>query len=83
MSDNVAKAEKELEFAKLAAEYDACAADDPRRKELAQAVAAARQDMRRMRDAQLQAEGVAPGDAVATPAPVSGTSGVNESEGTA
>jgi hypothetical protein len=79
MSDKVAMAEKQLEFEKLAAEYDACDASDPRRKELAQQVAAARQETRRLRDAALAAEGVTSGDAVATPAPVAGTSGVNES----
>lgn len=83
MSDNVAMAEKQLEFAKLAAEYDATPADDPRRRELAQTVEAARQEIRRMRDDALRAEGIEPGAAVASPAAVNGTSGVNESEGTA
>lgn len=83
MSDNVAMAEKQLEFAKLAAEYDAAAVDDPRRKELAHEVEAMRQEIRRMRDDALRAEGIEPGAAVASPGSVNGTSGVNESEGTA
>ena len=80
--NDVEKAEKQLAFAKLAAEYDEIQAkvqggsasdeDKARYRELAQPVAATRTELRQARDAEEAAEG----DGLAGPQAVSGTTEV-------
>ena len=80
--NDVEKAEKQLAFAKLAAEYyevqakvqDGSASDEDRARyrELAQQVAATRAELRQARDVEEAAEG----DGVAMPEAVSGTTEV-------
>jgi hypothetical protein len=89
MSEAVEKAEQELELAKLSEEYDVAVEtyrdsgtdeDKATKDELAERVVAARQVLRQAREAEaadLDAlnEGA---DGVARPAPIDGTSGVNQ-----